>query len=194
MFFCGNDFFLLPLHRKAINLKMEIIGKLLEKRDARKVSETFTIREFVIEVENQRNPNYNDFLLCQLSNDRVTYIDQYEVGSLVRVTFDLRGRKWTAPDGTVRYIMSLNAYRIDPPGMPSDMQPGGYAQQPMQGGYQQPMQGGYQQPMQGGFQQPMGGGYQQPAPAFQPQQPTAPTQQPQAPTNNTPDNADGLPF
>ena len=118
---------------------MEIIGKLIEKRDQRQASQTFVVREFVIEVENPRDPRYNDFLQCQLTGDRCALLDQYQIGETVQVTFDLRGRKWTAPDGTVRYIMSLNAWRLDRPQYNAQA-PQGYPQQ----GYQQPQ--AYQQP------------------------------------------------
>jgi len=147
---------------------MEIIGKLIEKRDQRQASQTFVVREFVIEVENQRDPRYNDFLQCQLTGDRCALLDQYQIGELVQVTFDLRGRKWTAPDGTVRYIMSLNAWRLDRPQAPG-MAPQQYPQQ----GYQQPAP----QPQMA-----------QPA---QPVQPVAP-QQSAAPAGDSP--ADDLPF
>lgn len=145
---------------------MEIIGKLIEKRDARQASPTFLVREFVIEVENQRDPRYNDFLLCQLTGDRCALLDQFNLGELVQVTFDLRGRKWTAQDGTVRYIMSLNAWRVDRPQAPGQAayaQPGQYTQQayPQQQGYQQPATGAYQQPT---------------AQPVAPQQPAAPIQ------------------
>lgn len=109
---------------------MEIIGKLIEKRDAVQRSTTFIVREFVVEVPNQRDPRYNDFLLCQLTGDRCSLLDQFNVGEDVQVTFDLRGRKWEAPDHTVRYIMSLNAWRVDRPGQNQYQQPGpGYPQQ-----------------------------------------------------------------
>ncbi|MCQ2226280.1 MAG: DUF3127 domain-containing protein [Bacteroidales bacterium] len=94
---------------------MEIIGKLIEKRETRQPSATFTVREFVVEVENQRDPRYNDFLLFQLTGDRCALLDQYQLQETIQITFDLRGRKWTAPDGTVRYITSLNAWRVDRP-------------------------------------------------------------------------------
>ncbi len=116
---------------------MEIIGKLIEKRDQRQASQTFVVREFVIEVENPRDPRYNDFLQCQLTGDRCALLDQYQIGDTIQITFDLRGRKWTAPDNTIRYIMSINVWRIDRPQYTAAAAPqGAYQQQP----YQQPVQ------------------------------------------------------
>ncbi len=151
---------------------MEIIGKLIEKRDQRQASATFVVREFVIEIENQRDPRFNDFLLCQLTGDRCALLDQYQIGELIQVTFDLRGRKWTAPDGTVRYIMSLNAWRVDRPQVPGMAPQVGYPQQ------------GYQQPQVAPV-------YQQPAPQMAPTQPQAAPQQSTAAEGSP---ADDLPF
>lgn len=133
---------------------MEIIGKLIEKRDQRQASATFVVREFVIEVENQRDPRYNDFLLVQMTGDRCSLLDQFQLGEVVVVTCDIRGRKWTAQDGTIRYIMSLNAWRIERPQPQGGMQP--------QGAYAQPQQQ-YGQP-QNGYAQPQPQNYSQPAP------------------------------
>lgn len=150
---------------------MEIIGNLIEKRDVRQASPTFTVREFVVEVVNQRDPRYNDYLLCQLTGDRCSLLDQFNIGEVVQVTFDLRGRKWQAQDGSTRYIMSLNAWRVDrPQALGQNM--GGYAAQQAY-----PQQQAYQQPVQ----QPA---YQQAAP----QQPQAPAAQP------VPGATDDLPF
>lgn len=129
---------------------MELIGKLIEKRDAVVRTERFTVREFIIEVENPRNPQWNDFILFQLTNNQCSLIDNFNVGDVINVTFDIRGRKWQGPDGRISYFTTLSAWRITPPY--SAPQPG------MNGGYAQPMQpmGMPQQaqPMQQPMQQP----------------------------------------
>lgn len=137
---------------------MELIGRLVEKMDVVVVNERFRRRDFVIEIVNQRNPQYSDVIQFQLSNDNCERIDALQIGDEVQVTFDIRGRKWTSPEGRVSYFNTLSAWRVD---RYQPMQ--GYPQQPMQG-YGQPMQG-YQQPAQG-YQQPMQG-YQQPMQGFQ---------------------------
>ncbi len=133
---------------------MEIVGKLFEKHDAIKRTETFTVREFIVEVENARNPQYNDFIQFQLTNDRCNIVDNYEVGAMIQVTFDIRGRRWQSPEGRIAYFNTLNAWRVE------HFQ--GYAQQPAQ---PQPVQpsGGYQPgpapvPPVGGGVPPTGGG------------------------------------
>ena len=173
---------------------MELIGRLVEKMDVVVVNERFRRREFVIEIVNQRNPQYSDLIQFQLSNDNCERIDSLQIGEEVQVTFDIRGRKWTSPEGRVSYFNTLSAWRVERYQMMNQPMQG--YQQPMQG-YQQPMQGyhqpmqGYQQPMQG-YQQPMQGYPQQPGmPGAMPAQDAAP----QAPAGvDSADNGDDLPF
>lgn len=153
---------------------MEIVGKLYRKGQVQtRGANGFQFKEFIIEVENAQNPQWNNYVPFQVSGNSLGIVDNYAEGTELQVTFDIRGRMWTNPQNEERCIMNLQAWRVQPynPAM---------AQQPM-GGYQQP---GYGQPM-GGFQQPMGqsqpmqqqpmGGFQQPAmqPMQQPAQPQA---------------------
>ncbi len=114
---------------------MEILGKLYEKREAVQRTETFKTREFVLEVEDAKNPQFNNYILFQLVNDRCSIIDPFNVGSQVHVAFDVRGRRWQSPEGKVQYFNSLNAWRVSPVemvsqvGQPTPVQPmvnGGY--------------------------------------------------------------------
>lgn len=165
---------------------MQVIGKLEEVHELVKRTETFQVREFVLEIQSQ-NSQYPEHVLFQLTNNRTNLIDSYQIGQEIVVDFDLQGRKWTAQDGRVVFFNRLNAWRINPYNPQVAMgnqQPGFAPQQPQMGGYQQPM-GGYQQLM-GGYQQP-GFAPQQPA-----AQPTAP-QQPAAPSTDG-GNSDDLPF
>ena len=50
-------------------------------------------------------------------------LDQFNLESKLRIEFDLRGRKWTNPDGVDKYFNSLQAWKIetlttDPDGLP----------------------------------------------------------------------------
>lgn len=173
---------------------MQVVGKIEEIHEIVKRTETFSVREFVLEITSQ-NSQYSEHVLFQLTNTRTNIIDQYQVGQEVVVDFDLQGRKWTNPEGRVVFFNRLNAWRISPY---NPQATGGY-QQPM-GGFQQQPIGGFQQQPAGGFQQqPMGGFQQQPAGGFQ-QQPMGGFQQPApqpAPAPQTPaagGGDDDLPF
>lgn len=157
---------------------MQVIGKLEEVHETVKRAETFYVREFVLEITSQSS-QYSEHVLFQLTNNRTSLIDQFQIGQEIVVDFDLQGRKWTNPEGRVVFFNRLSAWRITPFTQGQNM---GY-QQP-QGGFQP--QGGYPQQ---GFQQPMPQ-YQQP---MQQQAPAAPQQAP-APSAPAAGGDDDLPF
>tara|TARA_R110002072_G_scaffold92828_3_gene206198 strand:+ start:405 stop:710 length:306 start_codon:yes stop_codon:yes gene_type:complete len=100
---------------------MEVIGILKVKEETVQVSEKFKKREFVIELTD--NPKYPQFINFQLVQDSCPMLDQFNLDSKLRVEFDLRGRKWTDPNGVDKYFNSLQAWKIetlttDPDGLP----------------------------------------------------------------------------
>lgn len=86
-------------------------GILIFKDEEKQISETFKTREFVIEVINEQNTAYNNFIKFQLSNDKCSLIDNIAIGAPIEVSFNLHGRKWEK-DGKISYFNSLNAWRI----------------------------------------------------------------------------------
>lgn len=169
---------------------MQVIGKLEEVHETVKRSETFQVREFVLEIQSP-NSQYAEHVLFQLTNNRTALIDQFQIGQELTVDFDLSGRKWTNPEGKVVFFNRLNVWRIMP-----------YSPQAAMG-YQQPQQPMYQQPQQPMYQaqQPQGFAPQQPQPmagynpqGFAPQPaPPAPAAAPAAPAVDGGD-ANDLPF
>lgn len=91
---------------------MNIKGKILELKDTVQVKETFRKREFVVEYS--ENPQYAEFIKFELIQDKCDLLDDLKIGQDVDVYFNLRGRKWTDPQGEVKYFNSLQAWRIDP--------------------------------------------------------------------------------
>lgn len=104
---------------------MNIVGKLHLKKDTQQVTATFRKREFVLEFA--ENPDYPQFILFQLVQDRVELINGYQEGTMLDVSFNLRGRSWTSPQGETKYFNSLEAWRINPAegGAASQAQPVG---------------------------------------------------------------------
>lgn len=89
---------------------MEVTGKLYEAFETKQVTERFTKREFVIEIEDGRYPQK---VLFQLTGDRCSELDRHHKGEELRVEFSLRGREWTSPRGEVRYFNSLDVRRLE---------------------------------------------------------------------------------
>ena len=91
---------------------MQVKGKLFEIFDTQQVTDTFKKREFVLEYAD--NPLYPQYVLFQLTQDRVGLLDTFSKGSMIEVEFNLRGRSWKSPQGETRYFNSLEAWRINP--------------------------------------------------------------------------------
>ncbi len=90
----------------------ETTGKLHLIMETKQVSERFTKREFVLEIVD--NPKYPQRVLFQITGDRVSQLDNMNVGDAVRVEYSLRGREWTSPQGEVKYFNSLDVWKIEP--------------------------------------------------------------------------------
>jgi hypothetical protein len=89
---------------------MEIKAKLLEIFEIQQISDTFKKREFVVEYA--ENPQYPEFLKFELIQDKCELLDKLSSGQEVEVHFNLKGRKWTDPQGGIKYFNTLQAWRI----------------------------------------------------------------------------------
>jgi len=106
------------------------------------VSEKFAKREFVITETSSMYPQDISF---QATQDKCSMLDAIQPNDQVEVSFNLRGREWTSPQGEVKYFNSLEAWRIEKvgQGMPQGMPPQGQSMMPQgqmpQGMPQSPM-------------------------------------------------------
>ncbi|HUQ06062.1 MAG TPA: DUF3127 domain-containing protein [Kofleriaceae bacterium] len=90
---------------------IETTGKLHTIFETKQVSEKFSKREFVVEIND--NPKYPQVVLFQLTGDRCSQLDSFSVGDDVRIEFSLRGREWKSPQGEVKYFNSLDVWRVE---------------------------------------------------------------------------------
>ncbi len=90
---------------------MNISGKITEIFETTKVTESFKKREFVVEYS--ENPQYPEFVKFEFIQDKCELLDKYSVGEEVDISFNLKGRKWTDPQGTVKYFNTLQAWKLD---------------------------------------------------------------------------------
>ena len=87
----------------------QLTGKLIVKNDMQVVSEKFSKREFVIETQD----TYPQSILFQLTQDKCTLLDNVKVGDTLTISFNLRGRGWTNPQGETKYFNTIEAWRIE---------------------------------------------------------------------------------
>ena len=90
--------------------------------DTQRISDKFQKREFVV---TDTTSMYPQDILFQTTQDKCNLLDQFQVNENVEVSFNLRGREWTSPQGEVKYFNTIEAWRIEkqgqsqPMGMPS---------------------------------------------------------------------------
>jgi single-stranded DNA-binding protein len=93
---------------------MNISAKIIEIFDTQQISGTFRKREFVVEYA--ENPQYPEYLKFESIQEKCDELDAVNVGDQVNIQFNLKGRKWTDPQGNVKYFNSLQAWRIESQG------------------------------------------------------------------------------
>jgi hypothetical protein len=88
----------------------ETTGVLKVKRDTQQVSEKFSKREFVLTTD--QITQYPQYITLQLTQDKCALLDSFREGDEMKVSFNVRGREWSGPDG-VRYFNTLEAWRLE---------------------------------------------------------------------------------
>jgi hypothetical protein len=94
-------------------MSFEITGKLVAKYDVIQRTETFKTREFVIEKsEDIGGRIITNYIKFQCVQDKTTMPDRFNSGDDVKVSFNIKGTKWTK-DGKENYITNLDAWRME---------------------------------------------------------------------------------
>ena len=102
----------------------KLTGTVKLINDTVQITEKFAKREFVI---NDASSMYPQDIMFQSVQDKCSMLDGINEGENVEVSFNLRGREWTSPQGEVKYFNTLDAWRIEkvgagmPQAGPSDM-------------------------------------------------------------------------
>lgn len=90
---------------------MQYKGAIVVIMDEQKISEKFKKREFVL---TDNAPSYPQTIIFEMNNDRCSLLDNFKEGDEVEIDFQLKGRKWTNPQGEVKYFNTAQAFRIFP--------------------------------------------------------------------------------
>lgn len=94
-------------------MSFEISGKLIEKYPVMDISDKFRKRDFVIsKTETSSGFEYTDYLKFQLVQEKCNLIEPFEIGDEIKVSFNLKGRKWEK-EGTTTYFTNLEAWKVE---------------------------------------------------------------------------------
>lgn len=89
---------------------MEVSGRIKELYPEKQVTASFRKKECVITTQEQ----YPQHILIEFVQDKCDLLNNFQVGQDVKISINLRGREWTAPDGQVKYFNSIHGWRIEP--------------------------------------------------------------------------------
>jgi hypothetical protein len=77
------------------------------------ISDKFRKREFVVTDGADQYPQYIPFTFV---NDKCDLLDSIAEGQEVEVSFSLKGREWTSPQGQVKYFSTIEGFAISAQG------------------------------------------------------------------------------
>jgi len=89
---------------------MDLKAKIERIFEAQQVTASFRKREFVVEYA--ENPQYPEYIKMEMIQDKCEQLDSFKEGQMVNISFNLKGRKWTDPQGVDKYFNTLQAWRI----------------------------------------------------------------------------------
>ena len=88
---------------------MNISGKIKLINETKEYgSNGFRKRELVVTTQEQ----YPQNILVEFVQDRCEILDSFQVGELVKIDINIRGREWTNKDNEVKYFNSIQGWRI----------------------------------------------------------------------------------
>lgn len=100
----------------------KLTGTVKVINPTQQISEKFSKRDFVV---TDTSSMYPQDILFQAVQDKCALLDNVSVNDQVEVSFNLRGREWTSPQGEVKYFNTIEAWRIEKVGQGSAMPAGG---------------------------------------------------------------------
>ena len=90
---------------------MNIKGKLVEKFETVQITETCKKREFII--QENKNPEYPEYIKVELIQDKVSLLDSLNIGDEINVLINIKGRKWEDKEGNIKYFNSIQGWKIE---------------------------------------------------------------------------------
>lgn len=89
---------------------MEIQGRIKQIFPSQMLGQNgFEKRDLVITTEEQ----YPQTIIIQFTQQRCDLLDSLQVGQIVKVYINIRGREWTNPQGETKYFNTIEGWKIE---------------------------------------------------------------------------------
>ncbi len=89
--------------------EITVTGKIEHIGDVQRISEKLTKRTIVVTTADK----YPQSIPMELINDKCSLAEKVSIGSDVTANVNLKGRKWTNPQGEVKYFGSNECWRLE---------------------------------------------------------------------------------
>tara|TARA_R100000664_G_scaffold9545_1_gene15975 strand:- start:1511 stop:1888 length:378 start_codon:yes stop_codon:yes gene_type:complete len=93
----------LTIYKIIIMELFEIQGKLIKVENTVKISDKFSYRQFVIELDRQ----WNKEVMIQLNNDNIGLIDKVAIDDIIEIQFDINCKSYTDKKGQSKWFTNL---------------------------------------------------------------------------------------
>ena len=92
---------------------MEIQGRIKQIFPSQMLGQNgFEKRDLVI-VTQENYPNYSQTIIIQFTQQRCDLLDSLQVGQIVKVYINIRGREWRSPYGEIKYFNTIEGWKIE---------------------------------------------------------------------------------
>ena len=89
---------------------MEIQGRIKQIFPSQVIGQNgFEKRDLVIVTDE----NYPQTIIIQFTQQRCDLLDSLQVGQVVKVYINIRGREWTNPQGEIKYFNTIEGWKIE---------------------------------------------------------------------------------
>ncbi|EJU32280.1 DUF3127 domain-containing protein [Capnocytophaga sp. CM59] len=89
---------------------MEIQGRIKQIFPSQVIGQNgFEKRDLVIVTEEQ----YPQTIIIQFTQQRCDLLDSLQVGQVVKVYINIRGREWRSPYGEIKYFNTIEGWKIE---------------------------------------------------------------------------------
>ncbi len=88
---------------------MEVSGRIKVINPEVQVSATFKKRELVVTTDEQ----YPQHILVNFIQDKCDILNNYQIGELVKVGINIRGREWVSPAGETKFFNDIQGWKVD---------------------------------------------------------------------------------
>jgi single-strand DNA-binding protein len=91
------------------NLELSITGVVSKKSEKANVGQTYESQLLIVTTEDETYPQ--DYPV-EMQKNTFQYLDEINEGDKVEINVNVRGKKWTNPQGEDKYFVTLAGYRV----------------------------------------------------------------------------------